>query len=569
MSLSYDGKKIIPAPLVTIDKVYNKTGAGKNIGVIYNITLTGTLLPFRGSPSGTYTDIDDAFHTLSGDPPDEAFVGGNEDFNRLLRKQEAIRRLFSVEGRSLEWQPSQGQPVVKSNVRVISIAFAEGTWADRSDYTITLQADKMFLPTGPLDDEDEFDPNLIQTATQNWSFAEVEGSEAKTYNIIHTVTAQGITGYDELGGLQDDKEAWEHAADWVRQRTLGVLSASFINDVLPPSTWCGGNAFANIEVGEEDGTYSVVENFYLIENATTFTVKDFSFADSVDSEIFEVTYNGLITAIEKDGKLGSNEAILNAKAAVPTNEQAAIDASDALEEFLDSTNLGEPITKSIGVSQSNGSVSFVFIWAAGENITFVQQIEASIDFDATTGEFSLNLNITIFGKGETKEIRLDNARAEIPTDTEARSLMLNLLDTQVPTSIDVQSEPSSKGTSINETQGSIALNWSFRSTDSEFGDVKLEVLESLPADIFVEIPIPGRELGPIQQKMNTISSKVITVTLTQENNIVRPDDGDIKILMDDAGGILPDDFLQRDDISFDLITKNYRRTRTHTVNIIA
>jgi len=568
MSLSYDGKKIVPAPLVTINKAYNKTGSGKSVGTTYNITLTGTLLPFRGSPSGTYTDIDDAFFTLSGDPPDEAFVGGNEDFNRILRKQEAIRRLLSVDGKSLEWQPAEGQPVVKCNPRIIDITFEQGTWADRSNYTISLQADKMFLPTGPLDDEDEFNPNLIQTATENWSFAEVTGSQGTTYNIVHTVTAKGITGYDELGNLQDDKEAWEHAADWVKLRALGVISLSFINDVLPAGTWFGGNAFANIDVAEEEGTYSVVENFLLIEDVKTFTTKDFSFADTINSEVFEVGYTGLITAIESDGKLGSNQAILNAKAAVPTNAQAAIDAAAALQEFLGSTSLGEPITKSIGVNEQNGVVNFTFAWAAGEELTFVQEIEASIDFDATTGEYTLNLNINILGKGETKEIRLTNARAEIPTDAEARTTMLTLLGTQVPTTIDVQTDPSSKGTSINETQGSIALTWSFRSTDSEFGDVKMEVIETLPADILVEIPIPGRLSGPIQQKMNTITSKTITVTLTQENNTVRPDDSTIKILMDDAGGIVVDDFLQRDEISFDLITKNYRRTRTHTVKII-
>ena len=36
--LSYNGRKIIPAPLVTISKNYNTTTAGEKLGVMYDIS---------------------------------------------------------------------------------------------------------------------------------------------------------------------------------------------------------------------------------------------------------------------------------------------------------------------------------------------------------------------------------------------------------------------------------------------------------------------------------------------------------------------------------------------------
>jgi hypothetical protein len=109
-----------------MNKSYDTDGDGTKRGSAYRITLTGTFVPFRGSPSGSYTSLDQAFWTLSGDPPDETYAGGNEDFNHILRKQEALRWLFSEDGGILEWQPSGGQPPVKCYPRVLSISFPEG-----------------------------------------------------------------------------------------------------------------------------------------------------------------------------------------------------------------------------------------------------------------------------------------------------------------------------------------------------------------------------------------------------------------------------------------------------------
>ena len=83
-SVVYDSKAIIPAPLVSVTKVYRTAGDGGKHGVGYEISLAGTILPFRGSPSGSYTlgDPSDAFWTLGA-------------IHRMRRMLVQILRLFA------------------------------------------------------------------------------------------------------------------------------------------------------------------------------------------------------------------------------------------------------------------------------------------------------------------------------------------------------------------------------------------------------------------------------------------------------------------------------------------
>lgn len=569
MSLSYDGKKLIPAPLVTLNKTYNKTGVGNTIGVLYSISLDGTILPFRGSPSGNYgpateANLLGAFWDLPGDPPDEPFEANNEDFNHLLRKQEAIRFLFSTEGKSLEWQPSEGQPVVKCNPRVLNIDFEPGTWNTRTDYNISLEADKVFLPTGPLDDEDLFDPKLLQSASEDWSFQENLGTVGSGYVITHTVAATAKTGYDELGDLQDNKEAWEHAADFVKARTIGVVDPAIISGVLGVDPWLGGNYTTATTVDEETGTFTTIETF-LLQQETTFTSSTFSIAETPTQDFFEVNLNGTITALDPGGRLGNRQAIDNAKNAVPSNSGATAQAEDILSEFLNGRALGEPSNKNIAINQGDGIVTFDFTWAVGEDLDFTKETEATLNFVADTGEFTVDLSCRILGKGATKQERVDNAKTQIPTDSEALTIATDLLGSQIPGGLTFDDSPRNKGISINESQGTVQATWTFGALDVAFGGFKMSVNTVFPADVVAEIAIPGRIEGPILQDLNTQTSQTITVSLISENNTSKPDNTTVVDAMNDAGSIDPTWFLVSDDEDFDLVTNNYSRSRTHLV----
>jgi hypothetical protein len=62
MSVIYDSCSIIPAPLVTIEKEYQRDGAGEKIGSLYQIQLHNKIVLYRGSPrvgTGTLTGFGD------------------------------------------------------------------------------------------------------------------------------------------------------------------------------------------------------------------------------------------------------------------------------------------------------------------------------------------------------------------------------------------------------------------------------------------------------------------------------------------------------------------------------
>ena len=156
----YDGKRLIPAPLVTINKSFQKSGNGENIGSTFSLTLTGTVVAYMGSPDSSGT-----FYTGSDYPADEVIAADNR-LGAIQRKQEAIRHLFRQEGLQFEIQSSVTDEPVRCNPRITSIDFAEGIWYDRCDYTITLECDQ--LVGGDFAEEDSFN-QYLSDASEEWS----------------------------------------------------------------------------------------------------------------------------------------------------------------------------------------------------------------------------------------------------------------------------------------------------------------------------------------------------------------------------------------------------------------
>src|SRR3990167_679805 len=96
MSIKYNSKKIIPAPFVNFSKTYNTAQDGTIVGSIFNFTLEGWLIPTKGSPTSSGT-----FWTDVGSPADET-VATDDLMSSIIRKQEALRDLFSVEGKTFQ-----------------------------------------------------------------------------------------------------------------------------------------------------------------------------------------------------------------------------------------------------------------------------------------------------------------------------------------------------------------------------------------------------------------------------------------------------------------------------------
>jgi len=567
MSLIYDGKQIIPAPLINIKKIYNKSGDGGKQGVLYNLVLRGTLLPFRGSPSGNYTNINNAFST-SGTPADEPFATNGEDFNHILRKQEALRFLFKNDGKSLEWQPCGGQPVVKCNPRVIAIDFDEGQWTNRSDYSIELETDIVNI-VGLASGEDSFDTQFIQSAQEDWRFEENTGFDGDTYRVSHIISAQGILSYDANG--DPIASSWEHAKSWCEARASGVVDPVIMLATINVNNWNSGSFTRSVNLVEDDGSYSITESWVLAPSGS-FIDKRFSFSKSNNEGAINVSYKGTIFGIANGQRMGNQAAIDNAKLDIPSDSEARIEASGAVSEFMGSGVIPvSPSEKNIGINQKDGTVSFSFAWNTdeSEDDTFTRTCEASI---VENNETTISLTCSIEGKGSTSEERLTNAKNAIPTDTEALVLASGIINEQIPSGITIGSEPQSKSIAINETAGSIRAAYSWNTFDaSGLEGLQITVQTILPKDISATILIPGRVNGPIFQDMGTQSGTIITVTLQSANNNIKPNNATIVALMntnaeaDFSPGDSSSWFLDNDQESFSVTDGNYSRTRTYKV----
>lgn len=574
-SVVYDGKAIIPAPLVNINKVYRAANDGTRHGVLYEISLGGTLLPFRGSPSGNYTlgDPTNAFWTSSGQPPDEVFSPVDDAFSNLERKQEALRWLFREDGKILEWYGGANPPV-KCRPKVKSISFPEGQWADRSQYRIELEAEYL---TGIVD-EDIFDASGLQSVSEEWQFNEIVGQTGKVYEISHTVSAQGQLTFNEVTG--DEVQALLNAKNWVDIRVDGTPDSAFVSFATGFTNWVNGRYIKSTIISEKDGSYAITELWTIREagpgeNAATYQEDSFTITQISENNAVEVSYNGTIFGLHEQEKTGGSSAASNAKDAIPTNAEAKtlteISLGTLLEDFVIPSS---PTQKNIVINEKDAIVTFSFNWSASEDADFTDSNEATLSFSSTEGIYTLVFNVEIKGKGDTNAERVDNARSNIPTDTAARASAVALIGSQIPVGITFAGGHINKSNAINDTKGTSRTSWTW--TDKDANNVNLSVSINFPQIIAAKLSIPGRMAGPIIQRINTATAKQITVNYNSEGHgSTKPDSDTIADTMDDAGSIpfgplispwLPGSYiLESDNEAWNPTTGKYSRVRTHTV----
>lgn len=257
MPVIYDSKKIIPGPFARISKEYQTLDDGGLVGSLYSIILTGTLIADRGSPA-----TDGTFWTSSGYPSDEV-IAVDGKLGAILKKQEALRKLFSVQGKTLEIQSEDGSAPMKCNPRVKRIDFQEGgqgrlSWVEKCDYTITLEADSIYI-NGAVIGEDAFSTK-ISKANEEWNI-EIADDKVFSYRLTHSVSAIGKRFYDETGTLE--KAAWEQAKDYVINTIgLGIKNDRMVApDVLDANTLQAFNYFRSQHIGELSGSFQVNETW--------------------------------------------------------------------------------------------------------------------------------------------------------------------------------------------------------------------------------------------------------------------------------------------------------------------
>jgi hypothetical protein len=292
MSIHYNSKKIIPAPLVSITKDFEKSGDGQKQGSSYTLTVQGTIVAFKGSPDSAGT-----FWTTSGYPDDET-IATDSRLASILNKQAAILDLFSEDGHSFEIQPWDGSSPTKCNPEVISVVFPEGTWHDTCPYTITLKAPRLMGPLNP-DGEDSFTDYITQ-ATEDWTIEFNDQPESvlvpQTFRLTHSLSAVGKLFYEPDGSLT--YQPWEQAKNWVQARLGLDIARARANGVLNlPNYFTGFNHTRTENVGKLEGQYGVTET-WIISSGNVLEDFTISVTESAEDGLVRVSIDGNIVGLD-------------------------------------------------------------------------------------------------------------------------------------------------------------------------------------------------------------------------------------------------------------------------------
>jgi hypothetical protein len=290
----YDSNRLIPAPLVSISKQYTRAADGTKLGSNFSIVLQGKCIPHMGSPNES-----GAFWTAGGFPPNMSASGLTENnaLGILLKKQEAIKTLFSNDHKLLEIQTEDSAyQATKCNPQILDISFSEGPWWQFFDYTITMSAPAIYINGSGLTE-----PNLsyVESASESWDIQPTEeytDESSRTYTITHNVGAKGLKNYSETGVLIRD--AWEEARVFVASRlgfNLGFNASGSIPEVNTGYT--PYNFMRSQNVDKLGGSYSVTENWTLSKEAAVETF-EISTETSSDSNLNTVSIQGTIQGLE-------------------------------------------------------------------------------------------------------------------------------------------------------------------------------------------------------------------------------------------------------------------------------
>jgi hypothetical protein len=439
--VSYNSKKLIPAPFISLTKEYQRTSDSTRIGSIFRIVVYGKILVDKGSPNSSGVLWDQAGYPTDETISEDSRLGAN------LRKIEAIRELFSQDGYSFEVQSADGTQPLKCNPRVIDLNFPQDLWNSILDYTITLEADVVYM-NGTAIGEDEFDEYVVD-ASEAWDISDdvPEGvGLPKTYRLTHTISATGKKFYDETGALV--KDAWKQAQDYVLPR-LGfdtVISlSSGVNNL--PSYYGGYNHSRTSSQDELAGTYSVTET-WILSSGTALEEFECSIKTEGGVGVTSVTINGTVTGLEqRDSNLQLTTSKYENASTKFTNVQSNI--LNRAQTYSGITLNPIPLSRMISKNDINGVITYnydydnrptnIFSGVSLENISISETRPADLfavipvigradgpvlqDLSSTT-ERSVSLNIELavqpntFGSGSVSEIRsalYSNPRISQPT----------------------------------------------------------------------------------------------------------------------------------------------------------
>lgn len=281
--IKYDGKKLIPAPILSISRDFQTSGDGTIIGSVYQIAVNGTQLPYKGSPNSS-----GVFHTSSGYPPDE-IIDDDERLQSHLNKQKAILELFNSTnmGKKFEILNDDTASPVYFYPKTVRVDFTEGIWFNDFKYSIILTADNIYPNT-------EVFTSNIDSAQESWSIEPDQQNLDNSFNfrINHNLSAKGKNFYNASGVVT---EPWIEARNWVLARD-GINHAIISSGVYNLSNLSGYNHLVTTNIDKTDGVFTLSESWIM---ASGIAYEDFNINTSAGLDgLTSVSIEGSITGFE-------------------------------------------------------------------------------------------------------------------------------------------------------------------------------------------------------------------------------------------------------------------------------
>lgn len=301
MPVIYNSNLITPAPFISISKQYTTLPDGQIVGKIYHLVVRGKTLAWMGSPNSSKQ-----WDTTGVGLADEN-IPASSRLGALLRKQEALRALFSQEGLLFEIQPLDGTKSISCNPRIKSLEFSDGPWFNYFDWVLTLEADVL---NGLGAEEDvALDTYKIQSATNDWVL-EPTDELGRVWKLSHNVSAVGKRFYDTNGSLT--KPAWQNARDYVLGAVgLGLDSSRLLSSgVVNGDGLTAYNYLRSEHTNELAGSHAVSENWLAFDltnqpdsvNTTVPAIEDFTVSTRISAQegnLTRVTVEGTIRGLEQ------------------------------------------------------------------------------------------------------------------------------------------------------------------------------------------------------------------------------------------------------------------------------
>jgi len=477
---------IRPCPLISIsyNPYRNKVGT---IGGTYDITLTGTLISFAGSPFSNGSTV--ASYNPKPPPENIPVLGATGGLSSILEKQNALRELFAVDGRKIEvsnpYDDSAGEPVLIFYPRLQSISFQEGIYVNTCTYTINLQADYL------LDKDD----NVITDGLMGNSF------EPDT--LVSGNSAAG--NYENALTTGQSPQARQSVADHINEY------GGFVEDFS--ETWSIEAEDGNGNTMDPANDTDIIRTYRLTRNVSA-TGKT-SYDSSGRYEAWQQAKSFIKKKILKEGS--SN---LNGYSSYPKLNLESAFASGFINLALANYG-GYNHSRTESIDKTGGSYSLVDTWLLSSGTAYENynlSVSRSIDTSLTSvtidgsikGLSSIPASGYVYGGNGGNNAGLNtpyenaiNKYKTVSNDSHYGLTSHIFKRAQNAVGVPLNPIPLSIGLGSNEFTGEITYNVQFdtRPVNLITGVLSenISVQDTYPGDVFAVIPVLGRQTGPVLQ----------------------------------------------------------------------